>query len=132
MYSTFKSQVKELIGKKILRVEGVETGSDRVMLFFESGHLLLTHYQVWWERVYLEDWEGDPGDLVGKELVSATETSNEVEVEDPESFSVDRWTFYSFRTTGGDLWFRWFGKSNGYYSTAVHVEWVPTPSSSEN
>ena len=130
MYSTFKSQVKELIGKKILRVEGVKTGSDNVMLFFESGRLLLTHYQDCCERVYLEDWEGDPGDLVGKELVSATETSNETE--DLESCSVDRWTFYSFRTPGGDLWLRWLGTSNGYYSTAVHVEWAPAPSSSEN
>jgi hypothetical protein len=34
------------------------------------------------------------------------------------------WTFYKFRTTGGDLWVRWLGESNGYYSERVTVTWT--------
>lgn len=105
----------------ILAVEGLKVGSDRVDIITNQGKLILTHRQDCCESVYLEDFSGAVEDLVGKILVSIDETSNSEDRED----GIEKWTFYSIRTTGGDLWLRWNGTSNGYYSVDVNIEWYP-------
>ena len=105
----------------ILAVEGLQQGSDRVDIVTNQGKLILTHRQDCCEHVFLEDYEGDAADLVGKILVSIDETSNFEDRED----EIEKWTFYTIRTTGGDLWLRWNGTSNGYYSVDVNIEWYP-------
>lgn len=107
------------LGKKILAIEGLEKNSKEVIFIFEDGKLRFYHQQDCCETVYLEDFNGDPEDLIGKNLVSLdTSSSNKSTYTGDET-----WTFYSIRTTGGDLWMRWLGESNGYYSTEVSIEW---------
>ena len=121
MTTWFEESFSRLKGQKIINIQGLTKGSDEVVITFETGRMVLNHVQDCCEAVYLEDFEGDPTDLVGKVLVSAEETS---EIEHSDDW-LEKWTFYSIRTTGGDLWLRWAGRSNGYYSVAVDTHWQP-------
>ena len=83
----------------------------------------MLHDQDCCEHVYLEDVNGDLGDLVGVPIVTATEESsgeNPPGVETPlgsdDSFT---WTFYRISTIKGTVVLRWYGSSNGYYSESV-------------
>jgi len=112
----------------ILGIEGLEKGGDRLKIELFGGDLVLDHRQDCCERVLIEDFEGDIEDLLGHRLVSAEEVVNGEG--EGQSGVVDEdwsttWTFYKFRTTGGDLWIRWLGESNGYYSERVDVHWTP-------
>lgn len=55
-------------------------------------------------------------DLVGSPILLAEEVSSEHN----ETLCGDEcWTFYKFATIKGSVTVRWYGSSNGYYSTAV-------------
>jgi hypothetical protein len=121
MTTYFEETLAALKGQKILDIRGLNTVDGEVEITFETGRLTLGHIQDCCESVRLEDFEGEPADLIGKVLVSAEETSN---VESSDHW-LEKWTFYSIRTTGGDLWLRWAGRSNGYYSVSVDTSWKP-------
>jgi len=113
----------------IVGIEGLKKGSDRLTIELFSGNLVLEHQQDCCERVTIEDFEGDIEDLLGHQLVSAEEvvegTGKNQRGKTPKCADSTTWTFYKFRTTGGDLWIRWLGESNGYYSESVHACWTP-------
>lgn len=113
----------------IISIEGLSRGSDVLKIGLFGGVLTLEHHQDCCERVVIEDFEGDIEDLVGHRLVSAEEVVNGDEDyhrgEEPDYGESTTWTFYKLRTTGGDLWVRWLGESNGYYSERVDVNWKP-------
>lgn len=107
-----------LVGKTILKVLG-GVGSERLVFFTSAGVFQLYHDQDCCESVRVEDIEGRLEKLVGHTIRSAEETSasfDSTKNEDPIC-----WTFYRITT---DAWdantvIRWFGTSNGYYSTRV-------------
>ena len=117
------------LNQPILAIEGLEQGSEKIVFRMMTGNLILEHQQDCCESVAVEDLEGDAEDLVGQVLLHAEEVVNGKEA--GQSGEVDdygesmTWTFYKFRTTGGDLWVRWLGESNGYYSERVAVTWEP-------
>lgn len=121
MSTYFEEVFNNFKGQKILDIQGLAHGSEKVVIIFETGIVTMHHIQDCCESVHLEDYQGDPEDLIGKVLVSAEETS---EIDDV-CMSLKKWTFYSIRTTGDDLWLRWFGSSNGYYSVSVDTTWKP-------
>jgi hypothetical protein len=112
-------------GRTITGVTGLEKGSSLLTISTDKGDLTLRHYRDCCESVSIEDFEGDESDLIGGIIVEAEETTNhpsaEGSTEDVWAES-HTWTFYKFRTTKGDLWVRWLGMSNGYYSESVTVE----------
>ena len=121
--------LSKALNQPILAIEGLEQGSERIVFRMMTGNLVLEHQQDCCESVAVEDLEGDASDLIGQvllhaeEVVNGKETGQSGEVDDyGESMT---WTFYKFRTTGGDLWIRWLGESNGYYSERVAVTWEP-------
>jgi hypothetical protein len=121
--------LSSVINQPILAIEGLKKRSERIVFRMMTGNLILEHQQDCCEHVAVEDLEGDAEDLVGQvllhaeEVVNGKEAGQSGEVDDySESFT---WTFYKFRTTGGDLWVRWLGESNGYYSERVTVTWEP-------
>jgi len=121
--------LSKALNQPILSIEGLEQGSEKIVFRMMTGNLILEHQQDCCESVAVEDLEGDAEDLVGQVLLHAEEVVNGEE--DGQSGEVDdygesmTWTFYKFRTTGGDLWVRWLGESNGYYSERVTVTWEP-------
>lgn len=106
-------------GRTILAIHGLKKGSKEVILTFEDGKLHFLHKQDCCENISLEDFNGDLGDLIGEKVVSFEVSSKYSKANTGD----ETWTFYSIRTTGGDLWMRWLGESNGYSATSVSVEW---------
>jgi hypothetical protein len=82
----------------------------------------LYHYQDCCESVNIDDIVGDLSDLEGEPLLIAEEVSGEAPVLEDEYHDVVEWTFYKFATRKGYVDVRWFGESNGYYSTSVDLE----------
>jgi len=121
--------LSSVINQPILAIEGLEQGSEKIIFRMMTGNLILHHEQDCCESVGVEDFEGDVVDLVGQVLLHAEEVVNgeeEGQLGEVDDYGESTtWTFYKFRTTGGDLWIRWLGESNGYYSERVQVTWEP-------
>lgn len=118
-----------LEGLVISSIEGLAKGSDQVTIKTTDGsEFAFLHYQDCCECVSLCDFENDILDFENAVIITAEEVSSSPEhlfatlkeVYCPsESFT---WTFYKISTSRGDLWMRWLGESNGYYSESVSFE----------
>ena len=125
--------MKKIEGYTILSISGLKKGSNSVSIVTTNGTLTMYNFGDHWEEVLLDDFEGDLSDLIGKVVVSAEvvidpETGDpnyeKIVKNHPRSDDSETWTFYTIRTTGGDLWMRWFGSSNGYYSEYAEVSFT--------
>ena len=120
-----RKQITDLIGKTIIKIVGMEEGSECIYIYTSDGAVYeMYHEQDCCESVSIDDVCGDVDDLVGVPLLVAEErTSND----NPENVSEEiiryqesfTWTFYHFATSKGYLDLRWYGESNGYYSESV-------------
>jgi hypothetical protein len=86
----------------------------------------LRHDQDCCEDVYIESIEGNIQDLLDSPLTMAEAISND-EADTNSSKTrrtqdVEEWTFYKFATVKGYVTIRFYGTSNGYYSTGVGLE----------
>ena len=121
--------VHQFINQPIVSITGLKKGSEKLEFRMMLGTLVMEHLNDCCESVTIEDFEGDPEDLVGQVLLEAEEvvdgTGKRHRGKDPKHSESLTWTFYKFRTTKGDLWVRWLGESNGYYSERVHTTWNP-------
>jgi hypothetical protein len=108
----------ELKGKTLSGVEGCEQYSGSILLYCDDGSTYkMNHEQNCCECVRIEEVIGDVADIIGAQIIKAEEESNK---EDTPPLHVScTWTFYTIRTTNGDLTIRWLGSSNGYYSESV-------------
>lgn len=109
--------INDLVGKTFTNVH---TDADCEIMVFEGteGNFRFFHQEDCCERVSIEDVCGDLQDLVGVPILSAQENSNQSDTDDGD----EQWTFYIFRTIRGTVIVRWYGSSNGYYSTSVSLE----------
>jgi len=116
--------ISYLLGKTFVRIDK----SDYELRFhMEDGtHYRMYHSQDCCENVYIEDIVGSLDDLVGSPLVRAEERTSETEDCDSNEiiYRSHEWTFYEFATIKGSVTIRWYGESNGYYSTSVDLEHV--------
>lgn len=116
--------IKELVGKKIVKITGLQYDSCEVIMSTACGkEYILFHEQDCCENVRLNDFEGDEESLVGGLVVKAEESTNRDKSNRPPDIYDDlsfTWTFYRIDTTRGEIWLRWLGESNGYYSEAVN------------
>ena len=110
--------MKELIGLVIDRIEGLEKQSDEVRIYTKCGRAFkFYHIENCCESVYLCDFEVD--EIIGAEIIAADELTNSESMQPDTSTESWQWTFYRINTTNGELWMRWLGESNGYYSEDV-------------
>lgn len=112
--------IKELEGKVVRGISGLHKGSEEVDIVTECGqHYRFEHIQDCCEHVDLEDFEHDG--IEGANIISAVESTS---YDDPNPRGWDEsytWTFYRINTTKGELFMRWLGESNGYYSESVDL-----------
>jgi len=108
-----------LKGKVIKEVKGLSIGSEEIEIVFTDGfNLKMMHYQDCCEDVDVCDIDGDAEDIIGNTLIAFKEVTGETTcTEDGDQ----KYTFYTVETTGGYVWIRWLGASNGYYSIDVSV-----------
>lgn len=122
--------VAQLIGLTLNRIEGCLPDSDEVTFYSECGQQFrMYHEQDCCESVFLNDVEGDVSDLIGTPIVVAETVSDAgqqalnllIPLPD-KGGDCEQWTFYRLATTKGWVVLRWYGDSNGYYSTDVTFE----------
>ena len=108
--------IEELQGKTLTEIE--RDGNEEIRFYTTEGKVVrMYHSQECCEDVEIEDLTGDLDDLVGHPLTRAEVRSNS-----QETFSGDQeWTFYQLDTVKGSVTIRWYGTSNGYYSTSVSI-----------
>lgn len=115
-----ESKFEDLKGKVLREVTGLEKGSTEIVFkFYDDTVYKMYHDQDCCEGVYVEDVIGNPSDLIGLPLVIADESTNDTDPPAPDSDESYLWTFYKLDTEKGGVTIRWFGSSNGYYSTGV-------------
>ena len=108
--------ISQLSGKTCSRVEN-KNDEELWLYTTDKKAVRLYHRQDCCESVYIEDIVGDLKDLVGNPLLRA-----EVRTEDADSAFGDlTYTFYELATIRGSVTIRWYGESNGYYSTRVSI-----------
>lgn len=130
--------ISHLEGAVLSNIEGLQKDSDHVTFTAIDGRVWrMFHSQDCCETVYLEDVNGEVGDLIGTPILQATEVSNTsdpaLEPDDPdleEGFyqGSHTWTFYRLSTIKGTVVIRWYGTSNGYYSEGVDIWETGAPS----
>lgn len=91
----------------------------------------MLHHNDCCETVYIEDVEGDINDLIGSPILVAETVQDAMQqamnliIPLPEkNGQCEQWTFYRLATAKGWVVIRWYGDSNGYYSTDVSFERV--------
>jgi len=116
---------KDLIGKTLVRIEGMHKGSEQIDLVCSDGATYrMQHYQDCCEHVEVEDVVGDPAYLIGSPISFADESSHDAGSEEVSESGT--WTFYKLATAKGWVDLRWLGSSNGYYSESVFFDLLPS------
>ena len=125
------AELSELIGLTLKEVI-VDTQSDIITFISECGQRFrMVHHQDCCETVNIEDVEGDIEDLIGSPIVVAESVDESMQqainlitpLPDKDGDNPE-WTFYRLATAKGWVVIRWYGDSNGYYSTSVSFERV--------
>lgn len=117
-------EIESLVGLVIDEVIGLEKQSDKVEIKTKCGKsAFFYHSQDCCESVDLNDFEFSGVSFEGAKILSAEISTNQGDedsdnkpCEYSESFT---WSFYKIKTDKGELWMRWLGESNGYYSESV-------------
>lgn len=114
-----RADFKALKGHIIVKIDGVHEGSGEVIIVTETHKFKMFHEQDCCENVELYDYENSWGidNYAGAIVLEAEESRSDYE----EASESGTWTFYKLKTTKGELWMRWLGTSNGYYSEGVSV-----------
>jgi len=121
--------IEHLIGKTLSNVENTRHEIIFTELSEPSRRYALKHEQDCCESVHVEDVVGDLSDLTGSPIVMAEEVSGTQEVHEADAPLFDgqlsdedeyyEWTYYRLGTIKGTVSIRFYGTSNGYYSTSV-------------
>lgn len=107
-------------GQVIESVEGLEKQSEELVINFKSGNSIkMYHEQNCCESVWLEDFE-EPKNLIGSTIIKLVVDENQ----EGSGWGSRTWTFYKLMTTKGELFLRWCGESNGYYSEDVDIKYI--------
>jgi hypothetical protein len=129
MYKNKEQIIQSMIGRVFKKVDK----SDDELIFIpvneNESSVVFYHDQDCCETVRIEEIFGDLSDLENTPILDAREDSPDDPnvskfylLTDETLDEYSYWYFYNFRTIKGSVTVRWFGSSNGYYSTEVHVK----------
>lgn len=114
-------EFSNIVGLTFVDIEANE-GDYEVTFTTDTGRVFrMTHIQDCCESVYLQDVVGEWTDLIGNPITLAECVNNAPAPEGSTPVECDEWTFYKLATIRGYVDMRWFGTSNGYYSTDVSL-----------
>ena len=109
-------------GKTIVEVVGLKKQEESVVLKLDdNSELEFYHEYNCCEDFWLEDFEFSGKGIVGAKILDVLIVSEKQEVTDNGSMT---WTFYKIQTDKGELFMRWCGESNGYYSEDVDIKYT--------
>lgn len=109
-------------GKTILEVVGLKKQEESVVLkLHDNSELEFYHEQNCCENVWLEDFEFSGTRIVGATILDIILVSEKQEDND---WGSKTWTFYKVQTNKGELFMRWCGESNGYYSEDIDIKYT--------
>lgn len=112
MYCEFE----DLKGKIL---EKIVKSDDRLDFYtINKEHYIMEHYQECCESVFIADICGDLDSLLNQEILIAKQVSSDGRNAWGEGENSE-WTFYIIATNKETVTIRWYGESNGYYSTSV-------------
>ena len=109
-------------GKTIVEVVGLKKQEESVTLKLDdNSELEFYHEYCCCEDFWLEDFEFSGKGIVGAKILNVLLVSEKQEVTDSGSMT---WTFYKIQTDKGELFMRWCGESDGYYSEEVDIKYT--------
>ena len=120
----FEVPFASLVGKTLTYV--TNKGDELLFVCSDGYEYRMYHSQDCCESVSIEDMDGDLQELVGLPITVADESSSSELPEgvEPPEYRDDEetWTFYRISNEKVFITIRWYGGSNGYYSTEVSFQ----------
>lgn len=113
--------ISEMVGKTFQKVTQEDHFGDELVFENENEKFIFYHEQNCCEHVNIEDITGDLSDLENTPILVAEEREGNLPMKEGFWEEAYQWTFYEFRTIKGSVTVRWYGTSNGYYSTSVDL-----------
>ena len=113
-----------IVGRKVLRFEGLEKQSEEVKVHLEGGVTLLVEVtQDCCNQGWLEDIMDYDDNMIGSTLLDIEAVWAEKGHDAPTSYCQEShtWSYLRFKFSTGILGMRWCGTSNGYYSETADV-----------
>ena len=109
-------------GKTIVEVVGLKKQEESVVLRLDDkSELEFYHEYSCCENFWLEDFEFSGKSVIGAKILDVVLVSEKQDVTENGSMT---WTFYKIQTDKGELFMRWCGESNGYYSEDVDIKYT--------
>ena len=105
-------------------IKAIVTDHEEFIIFVlgDNGVVMMNHGQNCCETVHIEDINGDLNHLLDTPLLRAeVKSTGNTET----SCGDEQYTFYTLATISGYVDLRWYGESNGCYSTSVDVSDYP-------
>lgn len=116
--------VTELSLLKDNKFKAILVYENKFIMFitYKNEVIRMHHRQDCCESVYIDDIVGDINNLLDTPIIKAEEKTNGVK---ETAGGDEEWTFYTLATIKGYVDIKWYGSSNGYYSTSVDVSEYP-------
>ena len=112
-------EFSDLKGKVLAEITVNEYNDEIIFKTTEGDEYIMYHIQDCCESVVIDDINGDLQNLIGKEILEASERVSYDESTDEYVDDSNTWTFYHLATIDETVVIKWWGSSNGYYSESV-------------
>lgn len=114
-------EFKDLIGKTIIEIEGLDEASESITFHFSDGTAACSyHSQDCCESVDVDRIEGNLVSIIGLPIVEADESNDSQS--DPPGAESWTWTRQRIKTAAGEVTIVWLGTSNGYYGETPYFQ----------
>ncbi len=117
MVRTIEIPFSYLKGKTLTKVVVPEDKNQIDFWTSDNEKIEMFHSQECCENVFLEDVVGEWDEIIGYPIELAEDVYNDGD----GVGACETWAFYKLVTNRGFVTLRWYGESNGYYSTTANL-----------